>query len=286
MNIIPIPGFSEPFSCWSHLLAAAAAVVGFYFLYQRGRGNSQRIFSLSVFTFSLIFLFSMSGVYHLLEPGGAARDVFQRLDHAGIWVLIAGTFTPIHTILFRGPWRWGILLLVWVIAITGLVLEVVFFKSIPEWMVLSFYLGLGWVGMLTSWKFKKIFYDKDILFLIMGGISYSIGAIMDFSGWPTLWSGVIGPHEIFHIFVILGAFSHWLFIYSWSGHPIKNVIRIHVSIFPNNQCVAYGIDEYIRMESKTVGELTRRINDTINDRFHESLRPRIHIKYFHEEYLN
>ena len=107
MEIIPLPGFSEPFSSWTHLLAAGTALLGGYVLFTRGRGNALRIFSLLVFSFSLIFLFSMSGVYHLLEPGRAPREVFMHLDHSAIFVLIAGTFTPIHIILFRGPLRWG-----------------------------------------------------------------------------------------------------------------------------------------------------------------------------------
>jgi len=157
MEIIPLPGFSEPFSSWTHLLAAGLAVFGSYVLCYRGRGNFLRLFSLVVFSISLIFLFSMSGVYHLLEPGGAPREVFKHLDHSAIWVLIAGTFTPIHTILFRGTWRWGILSLVWTIAITGLVLKIVFFTDIPEWLGLIFYLSMGWLGMVSGFKLKSQF---------------------------------------------------------------------------------------------------------------------------------
>ena len=105
MQSIPFIGFSDPISSWSHLLAAPVAFLGGYFLFKRGRGNKVRLFALGLYTFSLIFLFSMSGVYHLLDRGGAARSVLQRLDYAGIWILIAGTFTPIHTILFRKAWR-------------------------------------------------------------------------------------------------------------------------------------------------------------------------------------
>jgi channel protein (hemolysin III family) len=101
MNPIPFLGFTDPVSSWSHLLAAVAFFIGAFLLCHRGRGNAARVTSLIVFSLSLVFLFSMSGVFHLLERGGTARAVLQRLDHAGIWVLIAGTFTPIHTILFR-----------------------------------------------------------------------------------------------------------------------------------------------------------------------------------------
>ena len=98
-----------------------------------------RLAALSLYSFALIFLFSMSGVYHLLAQAGDARAVLQRLDHAAIWVLIAGTFTPIHVILFRGPWRWLILTTVWVIGLLGLIFEAIFFTSFPQWLITSLF---------------------------------------------------------------------------------------------------------------------------------------------------
>ena len=170
MNPIPILGFADPVSSWSHLLGAGIAFVGGFFLWHRGRGNAARMTSLMVFSFSLVFLFSMSGTFHMLEFGGTARDVLRRLDHAGIWLLIAGTFTPIHVILFRGGMRWAILLLIWVLAITGLVLEVVFFTSFPESLLLSFFLGLGWLGAVSGGHFMLRFRDPTIRLLAAGGI--------------------------------------------------------------------------------------------------------------------
>jgi channel protein (hemolysin III family) len=126
----PIIGFADPVSSWSHLLAAGVSLIGTGVLWAKGRGNVARVASLTVFSFALVFLFSMSGVFHLLPRGTVARDVLQRLDHAGIWTLIAATFAPIHIILFRGHRRWLVLLIVWAAAITGLVLEIVFFEDV------------------------------------------------------------------------------------------------------------------------------------------------------------
>ena len=282
---IPIPGFSDPISSLSHFAAAFAAFVGVFFLCLRGRGNAGRIGSLVVFSISLIFLFSMSAVFHLLERGGGARDVLQRLDHAGIWVLIAGTFTPIHMILFRGPWRWAILLLVWTLAITGLVLEIVFFSSIPEWLLLSFFLGLGWIGALSGLQFFRLFKDKSIRYLLAGGIFYSIGAIIDFAKWPDPFSGVLGPHEIFHLFVILGASAHWFFIYSWSHHPVANNLLFYVHIFPDKKVVATAIDEHLIIEANSVEELKTLIQAQIKEKYHSSIQPQIRLRYFQDEHL-
>ena len=99
--IYAIAGFTEPFSSMTHLLAAFVFLIISIFLIRRGRGNCARMIFLSVFSFACFFQFSMSGVYHLLDAG-SARDILQRLDHAAIFILIAGSFTSIHGILFTG----------------------------------------------------------------------------------------------------------------------------------------------------------------------------------------
>lgn len=285
MDIISIPGFTEPVSCWTHLIAAALAFVGLVFLLKRGRGNGPRVTALVVFSFSLVFLFSMSGVYHLLEIGGSPREVLQRLDHAGIWVLIAGTFTPIHTILFRGAWRWAILMLVWSIAITGLVLEVVFFTDFPEWLALSCFLGLGWIGGLTGGRFFHLFRDSSIRLLVGGGIFYSLGAVMDFADWPVIWPGVIGAHEVFHLFVMAGSFCHWQFVYRWAAHPVADRVTFRVQVFPSNQYIAQAVGERLIIEADSLDRLKEAIRQRVRDKFHHSIQPKIHLRYFEEEHL-
>lgn len=286
MEIIPWLGFHEPFSSLSHLLAAATAIVGSVYLIKKGRGNSARIISLLIFSISIIFLYSMSGVYHLLSRGGVARDVFQRLDHAGIWVLIAGSMTPLHIILMRGAWRWGVLLLVWTVAITGLVLEVVFFKDFPEWLTLSLFLGLGWVGALSGYKFKRSFHGASLKLLAAGGLSYSIGAVADFLRMPTLWPQVIEAHEVFHIFVILGTLSHWLFIYQWADHPVANTIVFHVSVYPDQKYHAVAMGDHMQVEAGSLAELKTQIKKSVSEKYHESIIPQIRLRYFNEEILS
>jgi len=286
MEIIPIPGFSEPVNSLTHLLAAGVAFVGTFFLCYKGWGNRIRIFSLIVFSSSLVFLFSMSGVYHLLDPANLPRFVFQRLDHAAIWTLIAGTFTPMHMILFRGTWRWGVLILIWTIAITGLVLEAVFFEDVPAWLSLSFYLGLGWFGVLTGWHFRRTFGDPSIRYLWLGGVCYSIGGLLDFLGWPRMVDGVIEGHEIFHFFVIAGAFYHWLFIYKWAHYPTRNHVNFEVSVFPDGRHIARAVDENIHLEADSIEQLRGMIRDRVNHLFHANMRPEsIRLKFSSEEYL-
>lgn len=154
----------------------------------------------------------MSGVYHLLTPATTGRAVLQRLDHAGIFFLIAGTFTPVHGLLFRGLMRWGFLFLIWTIAITGITLKTIFFTDIPEWLGLIFYLGLGWMGALSGYLLFRKYGWHYLKPLVYGAIAYTVGAALDFIGHPVLISHVVGPHEIFHIAVIVGISMHWKFL--------------------------------------------------------------------------
>lgn len=216
MQIIPIAGFSEPFSSLTHLIAAGIFCVLGIVLMHRGRGHNGRVFALGVFSFSIVFLLAMSGVYHLLEPGGAGRVVLQRLDHAGIFFLIAGTFTPIHGLLFKRSLRWGILLLIWAITITGITLKSIFFDDIAEWLGLTLYLGMGWVGAMTAILLYRRFHFQFIKYLLLGALAYTIGAVFEYLRYPVLIEGVIGPHELFHIFVLLGISFHFMFVFQFA----------------------------------------------------------------------
>src|SRR5688572_19241218 len=108
-----LPGFHEPFSAISHLLGAVLFAWLGALLLRRGRGDTERMIYLGVYAFSCVVLFSMSGVYHQMVPGGTAHRVMERLDHGAIFVLIAGTLTAVHGLLFTGPLRWGPLAFVW-----------------------------------------------------------------------------------------------------------------------------------------------------------------------------
>lgn len=213
MNVYPIPGFADPVSSLMHLLAAGVFAVLGFFLLRRGWGSAARTVSLSVFVFTCLFLLSMSGVFHLLSAGGTGRMVLQRLDHAAIFALIAGSFTPIHGMLFRGWGRWGVLALIWALAATGITLKVIFFDSIPEWLSLSLYLGFGWVGLGSGVALWRRYGFALVRPLLYSGLSYSLGAVLEFLRWPVLIQGVVGPHELFHAAVLAGIGFHFRFLF-------------------------------------------------------------------------
>ena len=183
-------------------------------LLYRGRGDSGRVLSLCTFAFSCVLLLSLSGVYHLLAPGTAGREVLKRLDHAAIFGLIAGSFTPVHAILFRGAWRWGMLAGIWGAAIAGLALKTLNFSATPEWVGLLMFLGLGWMGAISVVALARRYDLGFVLPLIWGGLAYTAGAVAEFLRWPQLLPGIVGPHEIFHVAVLAGIAWHWSFILS------------------------------------------------------------------------
>ncbi len=174
--------------------------------------GKRRILSLCIFAFAAVLLLSMSGVFHLLPSGTPARGVLKRLDHAAIFVLIAGTYTPIHTILFRGGWRWGMLLLVWSIAVASVTLKTMYFARVPDWLGLSLYVGMGWIGLFSMVKLSRTRGIRFIRPMLAGGIVYTIGAIIEQANIRPLIASVFRAHELFHVAVLAGLGLHWRFV--------------------------------------------------------------------------
>ena len=229
VQVRSIPGFCEPFSALSHLVGALVFAVLAVALVRRGRGDIRRTIALGVFGFTGVLLLSMSGVYHLLGEGSTARSVLGRLDHAAIFALIAGTHTPVQSLFFRGIARWGVLALMWLIAATGITLFSVFYHSLPRGLGTSVYIAMGWIAGgagLVVWRRKG---THCIEHLILGGVVYSIGALLVGVGWPTIVPGVLGPHEVWHV-AVLGALGlHWKFFWENARLPMSGEVGVCAS---------------------------------------------------------
>jgi channel protein (hemolysin III family) len=228
--MLSIPGFSEPVSSLTHLAGAAVFAILSAFLIARGRGDARRVISLAVFALSCVLLLSLSGVYHLLSPGTPARGVLLRLDHAAIFVLIAGSFTPVHVILLRALWHWHLLAWIWLAAITGLVLKTVYFDATPQWLGLLMYLGLGWLGLISTIALARRSGVRFVLPLVWGALAYTVGAVAEFLRWPVLVAGIVGPHEVFHLAVLVGISFHWAFVRGIAGDARARVLHAEVAV--------------------------------------------------------
>jgi channel protein (hemolysin III family) len=224
LNLYHLPGFHEPFSALSHLAGAVLFCVLGFLLLRRGRGDSARLVLLGIFAGSCVLLFSMSGMYHMMVRGTSARQVMKRLDHGAIFVLIAGTFTPAHGLLFRGPLRWGPLLLIWAAAITGITLKTIYFDDFAEWLGLSFYLTLGWLGGVSAILLARRYGFSFLKPLLFGGLAYTVGGVMEFFGWLVVIPRVVHAHDVFHVAVLVGAVFHWRFVWQFAdGSPSEGV---------------------------------------------------------------
>ncbi|MEK6250249.1 MAG: hemolysin III family protein [Planctomycetales bacterium] len=229
-NIESVSGFAEPVASWSHFFGAALFFVLSIVLLRGGwRAAADlpaatrwaRMFSLALFCFSAVSLFSVSGVYHLLGFRNEARDVMLRVDYAFIFALIASTYTPIMVYLLKGILRWLPLLLIWSAAITGIVLFAVF-GEIPIWFSVTLMAGLGWSGIYPVIVLLKRYGFRFVEPVLSGAAAYTIGAAIQAAGEPMIIQGVLGPHEIFHIAVILGALCHWKFIHTIAtSEPVR-----------------------------------------------------------------
>lgn len=218
--VLSIAGFSDPLSALTHLAGAVVFAWLGISLVRQGRGDLHRTMSLVVFAFSCVLLLSISGTYHLWSPEGPVREVLRRLDHAAIFVLIAGSFTPVHAILFRGPWRWGMLTGIWTVAIVGLTFKSIYFTDIPEGFGLVLYLGFGWLGLATWIALVRRFGIRFARPVLWGALAYTFGALTDFLRWPVLVPGIVGSHELFHLAVLAGLSFHWKFICSFASRVI------------------------------------------------------------------
>lgn len=209
-----IGGFFDPMSSLSHLVGT----VIFFALSIPMLISARRTRTTFWFTFEFclaaIFLLSMSFVYHMMEVGGIARSVMVRLDVAAIFVLVASTFTVIHGILFTGWRRWLMISMLWTIAVTGLTLRTIFFHSIPPAVGDGIFLLMGWLGAVSAWLLWQRYRWSAVIPVILGGLFYTIGALINTFDWPVVISKVWGPHETFHLFVLAGLGTHWSFVWS------------------------------------------------------------------------
>jgi hemolysin III len=178
-------------------IGGLAVLVAFSSMY----GDAWHITSTSIYGVTLILLYASSTLYHGI-PHAKAKQVLQRLDHAAIFLLIAGTYTPFTLVNLRGSWGWTLFGLVWGIAIAGMVLELVCKKRYKR-LSISLYLGLGWLVLIAIKPMLTSVGTGGLLLLLGGGLCYSFGVIF------YVWKNLSYHHAIWHVFVLAGSLLHF-----------------------------------------------------------------------------
>lgn len=204
----------DPLSSYTHFIGACLAVLATIIMVSKGlKINDLQIsvlLGIVVFGFSMIALYSTSSTYHFLNASPQVILRTRKLDHSMIYVLIAGTYTPL-IIKFMAYERAAIFLSVlWGITAIGIIIKVCWLNA-PRWLYTSLYLIMGW-AIVFDWNFLRSIPGGCMVNLVLGGLMYSIGAGFYIAKKPNLGKN-FGFHEMFHIFVILGTLFHFFAVY-------------------------------------------------------------------------
>ena len=187
----------------THGVGLLLSVIGLATLvvYSSLYGDVWHIVSCSIYGASLIVLYTSSTLYHAVTLPNLKR-LLQKLDHAAIFLLIAGTYTPFTLVNLRGGWGWTLFGLVWSVAIAGMIMEVIVEKRYKR-LSIGLYLGLGWLVMIAIGPMIDNVAPGGLILLLAGGLFYSLGVI--FYVWKTL----VYHHAIWHLFVLAGSAFHF-----------------------------------------------------------------------------
>lgn len=203
----------EPVNTLTHLSGALLSVVALVLMILKGVGNgsSLQIASAIVFGVSLIALFTASTVYHWVPSSDKLRAILRRVDHSMIYILIAGTYTPVCLLALKGVLGWSLFGVIWLLAVIGIIMKIVWLNA-PRWLYTSFYLILGWIAVFFIMPLYKSLPIQGFVWLLIGGLMYTVGAVIYGTKSQKLKISVFGFHEIFHMFILAGSFSHFMMV--------------------------------------------------------------------------
>ena len=214
----------DPGSAVTHFIGMLMAMFAAVPLLIKAAREPDRIhlIALAIFIVSMILLYAASTTYHTLDLSERANKILKKIDHMMIFILIAGTYTPICLITLKGPVGYGLLALVWGIAIVGIVIKG-FWIYCPKWFSSVLYIAMGWVCVLAFTQIMNALPRAAFLWLLAGGIIYTIGGVIYALKLPIFNSKHknFGSHEIFHLFVMGGSFCHFIVMYAFvAGMPV------------------------------------------------------------------
>lgn len=200
---------NEPLSAITHFIGLLLSIAGLVLLvvYASIKGNASQVVGFSIFGTSMILLYLSSTIYHFIHKQTKAKKIFQKIDHSMIYVLIAGTYTPICIATLGGGWGWALFGVIWFLAILGIAWKAFF--SMNKIISTVFYVLMGWLAVIAFIPLKSELSFAGLFWLFAGGIFYTLGAIIfsiEHKFNKRKWFSL---HDLWHIFVMLGTFSHF-----------------------------------------------------------------------------
>ena len=207
----------EPGSAITHFIAMMMAVFAATPLLIKAALSSDgkiTLLALGIFCISMILLYGASATYHSLNISGKALRIFRKIDHMMIFVLIAGSYTPVCLIILGGKLGYTLLSVVWGIALFGMILKACW-VTCPKWFSSVIYIAMGWVCLGVFGTLWNVLPHAAFGWLLAGGIIYTIGGVIYALKLP-IFNGkhkFFGSHEIFHLFVMDGSICHFIFMY-------------------------------------------------------------------------
>ena len=203
----------ERFNTVSHLFAACFALVGAALLVSQAGAQADpwKIVGFSVYGLSVVTLFVSSTLHHGIDRGPQVNDVLRTLDYDSVFLLIAGSVTPLVLVLFRSTYGWTVLGAVWAIAAIGIVMRSLL-RELPKYVTNTLYIALGWLPVLLIGAGRSLPVGALAL-MAAGGVVYSVGFVIFVVEKPNPRPGTFGFHEIWHLLVVVAALLHYLLMY-------------------------------------------------------------------------
>jgi hemolysin III len=198
-------GISEPFSAISHMVGAGLSIAALVVLVVLAHGRPWHVVSFAIYGATLIALYTASSLHHSIRHVKG----LERLDHSMIYLLIAGSYTPICFLVLKGGWGWSIFGVEWALGITGLVLSLSL-KHVPDWIRLVIYLAMGWLIVIAIVPLRAAITAAEWHWLVAGGVTYTLGAFVFATDWPHLKPGKFHAHDLWHLFVLGGSLCHFM----------------------------------------------------------------------------
>lgn len=206
--------FHEPINCLTHLFGAFFSLIGMIILLATSWGSAMHIISFSIYGLSSIMLYLASSALHGLKVNPETRRLLLKLDHVGIFCLIAGTYTPLALITLQANHPvlgWLFFTLVWSLAGIGMTVKLRWLDS-NHWYSTIFYVALGWLAVFFLGPITQALSTGALALIILGGLLYTGGAVIFGLQKPNFYPGFFGHHELWHLFVLAGGTCHYLFM--------------------------------------------------------------------------